>query len=123
MHHALSLSIIRGRGDVVTRLILLLSAETYAMQLCKQGLRQQRPRQALEGVGLRPVASDKAADLPRKQRGETDQKQCAREFAGGDGTNEKSRHRDRDQREQNYGGGIDGRAQAAGPRGAAFGLL
>src|ERR1700730_9590710 len=38
MHHALSLSIIRGRGDVVTRFILLLSADAYAMQLCKQGL-------------------------------------------------------------------------------------
>src|ERR1700730_17424473 len=38
MHHALSLSFIRGRGDVVTRLILLLSADAYAMQLCKQGL-------------------------------------------------------------------------------------
>ena len=33
-----SLSIIRGRGDVVTRFILLLSADAYAMQLCKQGL-------------------------------------------------------------------------------------
>src|SRR6266849_7277404 len=38
MHHALSLSIIRGRCDVVTRFILLLSADAYAMQLCKQGL-------------------------------------------------------------------------------------
>src|ERR1700738_1768734 len=38
MHHALSLSFIRGRGDVVTRFILLLSADAYAMQLCKQGL-------------------------------------------------------------------------------------
>jgi hypothetical protein len=38
MHHALSLSIISGRGDVVTRFILLLSADAYAMQLCKQGL-------------------------------------------------------------------------------------
>ena len=38
MHHALSLSIIRGRGDVVTRLILPLSPGAYAMQLCKQGL-------------------------------------------------------------------------------------
>src|ERR1700682_4279675 len=38
MHHALSLSIIPGRGDVVTRFILLLSADAYAMQLCKQGL-------------------------------------------------------------------------------------
>jgi hypothetical protein len=38
MHHALSLSIIRGRGDVATRFILLLSADAYAMQLCKQGL-------------------------------------------------------------------------------------
>jgi hypothetical protein len=38
MHHALSLSIIRCRGDVVTRFILLLSADAYAMQLCKQGL-------------------------------------------------------------------------------------
>ena len=36
--YALSLSIIRGRGDVVTRFILLLSADAYAMQLCKQGL-------------------------------------------------------------------------------------
>jgi hypothetical protein len=33
-----SLSIIRGRGDVVTRFTLLLSADAYAMQLCKQGL-------------------------------------------------------------------------------------
>src|SRR6266436_2546767 len=39
MHHALSLSIIRGRGDVVTRFILLLSADAYAKQLCKQGLK------------------------------------------------------------------------------------
>jgi hypothetical protein len=38
MHHALSLSIIRGRGDVVTRFILLLSADAHAMQFCKQGL-------------------------------------------------------------------------------------
>jgi hypothetical protein len=38
MHHALSLSIICGRGDVVTRFILLLSADANAMQLCKQGL-------------------------------------------------------------------------------------
>ena len=29
---------IRGRGDVVTRFILLRSADAYAMQLCKQGL-------------------------------------------------------------------------------------
>ena len=37
MHHAFSLSIIRGRDDVVTRFILLLSADAYAMQLCKTG--------------------------------------------------------------------------------------
>jgi hypothetical protein len=43
MHHALSLSIIRGRGDVVTRFILLLSADAYAMQLCKQGLGKVLP--------------------------------------------------------------------------------
>jgi uncharacterized protein YbjT (DUF2867 family) len=29
-------SIIRGRGDVVTRFILLLSADACAMQLCKR---------------------------------------------------------------------------------------
>jgi len=34
--HGLSLSITRGRGDVMTRFILLLSADAYAMQLCKQ---------------------------------------------------------------------------------------
>jgi hypothetical protein len=39
MHHALSLSIIRGRGDMVTRFILLLSADADAMQLRKPGLR------------------------------------------------------------------------------------
>jgi hypothetical protein len=31
-------SIICGRGDVATRFILLLSADAYAMQFCKQGL-------------------------------------------------------------------------------------
>jgi hypothetical protein len=46
MHHALSLSIIRGRRDVVTRFILLLSADAYAMQLCKQGLVRRGERQA-----------------------------------------------------------------------------
>jgi hypothetical protein len=38
MHYALSLSIIRGRGDAVTRIKLLLSADAYAIATCKQGL-------------------------------------------------------------------------------------
>src|ERR1700731_5337211 len=38
MRHALSLSIIRGCGDVATCFILPLSAAAYAMQLCKQSL-------------------------------------------------------------------------------------
>jgi hypothetical protein len=52
-------------------------------------LRQQRVRQMLERIGAGPVAPDKAADLPRKQCGKADQKQCACEFAGGDGANQK----------------------------------
>src|ERR1700730_18950814 len=38
MNHALLLSLICGRDDVVTRSILRLSADAYEMQLCEQGL-------------------------------------------------------------------------------------
>ena len=53
--YALSLSIIRSRGDVVTRIILPRSADPYAMQLCKQGLGREEPVRGanlISGVNL-----------------------------------------------------------------------
>ena len=61
----------------------------------------------IERVDPRPVAPDEASDLPGKQRGESEQKQYAGPFADGDGTNEKSGHRNRDQRQQDEGRAID----------------
>src|SRR6478672_5215693 len=58
MHHALSLSIIRGRGDVVTRFMLLLSADAYAMQLCKQGPGPWRSAVAANEEELRASRED-----------------------------------------------------------------
>jgi hypothetical protein len=53
-------------------------------------LRQQCLWQLIERVGPRPIAPDKAADLPGKHCREARKKQRAREFARSDGTNEKS---------------------------------
>ena len=47
-------------------------------------LRQQLRRQIIERVSPRPVAPDKAADLPAEQCGKTDQEQRAGPFAGGE---------------------------------------
>src|ERR1700730_19066411 len=66
MHHALSLSIIRGRGDVVTRFILLLSADAYAMQLCKQGLGScHTARRRLEVL---PIDNNAETAKPRSRK-------------------------------------------------------
>lgn len=55
MHY--QLSIIRGRGDVVTRSILLLSVEAYAMQLCKQGLERDDYQWRVSSGPREPVTS------------------------------------------------------------------
>src|ERR1700709_2479406 len=85
-------------------------------------LRQQCLRQVIEGIALRLVTPDKAADLPAEQRCKTDQKQRAAEFAGGDGANEKSRYRHRDHGQETERGGIDARPEAADQLRFAAGL-
>src|SRR5260221_8315410 len=69
MNHALLLSLICGRGDVVTRSILRLSADAYEMQLCEQGLARHARWQAtsqklaLLGVARWQATSQKLALL------------------------------------------------------------
>jgi len=53
----------------------------------------------IERIRQRPVAPDEATDLPREQGSEADQKQGAGEFTGGEGANQKSGYRHRDQRQ------------------------
>ena len=68
----------------------------------------------IERIGQRPVAPDKAADLPREQGCKTDQKQGAGEFTGGDGANQQSGYRNRDQHQQTNRGDVDARPKTAG---------
>ena len=73
MNHALLLSLICGRGDVVTRSILRLSADAYEMQLCEQGLARHARWQATSqklalpggsSVTLALVARSERFELP-----------------------------------------------------------
>src|ERR1700737_1796508 len=63
MNHALLLSLICGRGDVVTRSILRLSADAYEMQLCEQGLARHGTALALATIPPAPAVGAPAAAL------------------------------------------------------------
>src|ERR1700730_6122732 len=63
MNHALLLSLICGRGDVVTRSILRLSADAYEMQLCEQGLARHGTALALATIPPAPAVGAPAGAL------------------------------------------------------------